>query len=95
MSGMRKEPDSLPNDIDQLKSLLIEHAALNQKLTRHNKKLEIDKNIAVTTTKRTNAENDTLKSKLIILERSLACSSEFLPPWLAAPLGKSYRMSVV
>jgi len=81
MSGMRKEPDSLPDDVDQLKSLLFEQAALNQKLTCQNKKLELKENF-------TSKENDTLKSKVIILQEQLnlaiarrfAASSEKISP---------------
>ncbi len=36
LASMQKEPDSLPNDIDKLKQLVLEQVALNQKLSLEN-----------------------------------------------------------
>ena len=71
---MQKEPDSLPDDIDALKSLVLEQAALNQKLTR--KENIISK------------ENAALKFEVISLQEQLnlaiarryAASSEKISP---------------
>jgi len=61
---MQKEPDSLPDDVDQLKILVLEQAALNQKLTLQNKKLASQKNI-------TSKENLDLKCKVLSLQEQL------------------------
>ncbi|VAW76070.1 hypothetical protein MNBD_GAMMA12-3303 [hydrothermal vent metagenome] len=68
---MQKEPDSLPDDIDKLKSLVRDQATLSQNLTLQNKQLETDKNIAVTKTKRASPENTVLKSKVLSLQKQL------------------------
>jgi len=78
---MQKEPDSLPDDIQQLKSLLLEQASLNQKLTLQNKKLANKENV-------TSKENAELKSKVLSLQEQLnlsiarryAASSEKISP---------------
>jgi len=78
---MQKDPDSLPDDIDKLKSLVLEQATLNQKLTLQNKNLVHNKNLV-------SKENTVLKSKVLSLQEQLnlaiarryAASSEKISP---------------
>ncbi len=78
---MQKEPDSLPDDIEQLKSLVFKQTALNQKLTLQNEKLA-HKEVFIS------KENTALKSKVLSLQEQLnlatarryAASSEKISP---------------